>query len=378
MIIVADENIPFAAEAFGKLGEVRLLPGRGITQADLRDADLLMVRSITQVNPDLLAGTKVRFVGTATIGTDHIDTAYLQSADIGFSSAPGCNANSVAEYITAVLLELQQRHRLDFASTRLGIVGVGNVGSRVQIKAEALGIECVLCDPPRARATGDPRFRPIDEIYACDIITTHVPLERGGTDPTYHLVDEAFLAQLSPDTILINTARGAVMDNAALLHALREQRLRDIVLDVWEGEPLPNPELLEKTAIATPHIAGYSFDGKVNGTTMIYEAACAHLGVATDWDPTPLLPPAPHPELQLDSDDALTRSVCAAYAIMEDDAALRAQSAQPEADRAAYFDNLRKKYRRRREFPSMHLTLRGPAQRHAAMLRNLGFRCTTL
>jgi len=223
--IVADENIPYVREAFGPLAEVRTMSGRAISREALAGADALLVRSITKVNTALLDGTPVRFVATATIGEDHIDKQWLAAQKIGFSSAPGCNANSVGDYVTAALLHLAQRHGFALDQMSLGIVGVGNVGKRVHAKAAGLGLRCVLNDPPLYDQAADPKYRPLDEVLVCDIITFHVPLEKGGRYPTWHLADAPFLARMKPGSILINSSRGAVVDNPALKAALREGHL---------------------------------------------------------------------------------------------------------------------------------------------------------
>jgi len=297
--IVVDENIPYGREAFETLGEVVLRPGRAISPEDVRDADMLMVRSITKVNADLLDNSRVRFVATATIGVDHLDEAYLRERGIQYASAPGCNANSVAEYIAAALLVLGETRGFLVRNRKLGIIGHGNVGKKVEQKASALGMEVVLNDLPLARETGDPKYRPVDEIFDCSIITVHVPLTRTGPDTTYHLLDESFFNRCKTGTIIMNTARGSVVDGAALRAALESGKIGAAVLDVWEGEPNVDLGLLPNCAIATPHIAGYSFDGKVNGTKQIYAAACAFLSVTPTWDPTPLLPPPDVPEVSL-------------------------------------------------------------------------------
>ncbi len=375
MKIIADENIPYVREAFGPLGDVVTLSGRTISKDSLKDADALLVRSITKVNRDMLYGTPVRFVATATIGEDHIDKAYLQEREIFFSSAPGCNANSVGDYLVAALLMLARKHRLDLTHMTLGIVGVGNVGKRVWKKAEALGLTCVLNDPPLAEQTGDPRYRPIEEIQSCDIVTFHVPLEKQGPHPTWHMADEAFLQSLPPGVILINSSRGPVVDNLALLRLLRQQHIHAAVLDVWEGEPNVDLALLENVDIGTPHIAGYSFDGKVNGTRQIYEAFCAFLGKTPAWDPTPLLPAPEVPELVLEPSQpgALDSAVHTVYDIMRDDAVLRGVSNVPESERDAYFDMLRKKYPRRREFFNTRVRLTNADPSLERRLRGIGF-----
>lgn len=375
MNILVDENIPYGPEAFGTLGTVRKAAGRSITNAMLADVDALIIRSITKVNAALLEGTPVRFVGTCTIGEDHVDKACLSRKGIGFSSAPGCNANSVAEYIVTALLYLARKYGFDLTSKRLGIVGVGNVGSKVWRKAQALGMTCVLNDPPLAAKTGDPVYRPLDEIRECDVITFHTPLKKSGDYPTWHLADEAFLAALRPGTILFNTSRGAVVDNSALEAALRRRHIAAAVLDVWEKEPTPNLDLLARSDIATPHIAGYSFDGKVNGTRQIYEALCASLGMDAAWDPKPLLPPPPLPELTVDPHvpDVLTTTVLQAYDLVGDDARMRGITAVPTEEQGPYFDRLRKEYPVRREFFNTCIRLTRPDDRLRDTLSGIGF-----
>lgn len=375
MKIVVDENIPYGREAFATLGHVITLPGRAIAPGDVRDADLLLVRSITKVNAALLEGSAVRFVATATIGEDHIDKAWLASKGIGFSSAPGCNANSVGEYIVAALLHLAAKHGLKLEGMSLGVVGVGNVGSNVARKATALGMNVVLNDPPLAEVTGDPMYRPLDEILACDFVTTHVPLTKDGPHRTVHLVDAQFLSRMKPGSFLLNTARGPVCDNGALLDCLRRDHLRGAILDVWEGEPDLRLDVLDAVDIATPHIAGYSFDGKVNGTRQIYEAACSFLDVPADWSVDALLPAPEHPELRLEGAAGdLKRAVDTVYPLREDDARMRAIKEQPAEGRAAYFDMLRKTYPRRREFQNTVVTLAKPDPALIAPFQGVGFR----
>jgi erythronate-4-phosphate dehydrogenase len=375
MNILVDENIPYGPEAFGTLGTVRKAPGRSITNAMLADVDALIIRSITKVNAALLEGTPVRFVGTCTIGEDHVDKAHLAGQGIGFSSAPGCNANSVAEYVVTALLYLAQKYGFDLNSKRLGIVGVGNVGSKVRRKAEALGMTCVLNDPPLAAKTSDPVYRPLDELRECDVITFHTPLNKSGDYPSWHLADEAFLASLRPGTILFNTSRGAVVDNSALEAALRRGHITAAVLDVWEKEPTPDLDLLALTDIATPHIAGYSFDGKVNGTRQIYEALCAVLGIDAPWDPKPLLPPPPLPELTVDPDspDVLTTAVLQAYDLPGDDARMRGITSASPDEQGVYFDRLRKEYPVRREFFNTRIRLTRPDNGLRDTLSGIGF-----
>ncbi len=375
MRIVADENIPYVREAFAELGEVITAPGRQTTADMVRDADMLLVRSITKVNAALLEGSKVRFVATATIGEDHVDKAYLASRGIAFSSAPGCNANSVGQYITAALLELAHAFDLDLSTMSLGIVGVGNVGRKVLQQATALGLTCSLNDPPLERATGERKYVPLDEIYDCDIVTLHVPLTKEGPDATYHMVDAAFLENLRPGCILLNSSRGPVVEGAALAEALDEGQVSACVLDVWEGEPNIDVDLLDRVFLGTPHIAGYSFDGKVNGTRQIYEAACRFVGIEPTWDPAPLLPAPECPDVIVDPTDpeGVLHAVRAVYDIRRDDEAMRHLIDIAPDQRGALFDRLRKEYPRRREFFNTTFTLTSPDPAIEARLQGLGF-----
>jgi len=376
--IVADENMPFAREAFGTLGQVVTAPGRGMTRELLADADILAVRSVTNVGPELLEGTPVKFVGTATIGTDHVDRDYLRDRNIGFASAPGCNAVSVGEYVTAALFVLAERGGYRLAGKTIGIVGVGNVGSRVAARAEALGMRVLLNDPPLARRTGDAVYRPLDELFEADFVTLHVPLTREGEDATYRLAGAALLARMKPGSVLLNTSRGKVVDGAALRNALDGGHLSAALLDVWETEPGIDMALLDRVAIGTPHVAGYSFDGKVRGTTMIVEAACKFLGQACTWDPGEVMPPSPCPELTLDAagrddEDVLAEAVGAVYDILADDRRLRAMAALPDLQRGPAFDRLRRDYPVRREFAATNLTLLGASESLLEKCRATGF-----
>jgi len=383
VLVVADENMPYACEAFARFGEVQLCAGRAMTPEIVREADLLFVRSVTQVNPALLAGSRARFVGTATIGFDHVDVNYLKEVGIGFASAPGTNADSVAEYVIAALLVLSQRQGRRLAGRSLGIVGVGNVGSRVATKAQALGMKVLLNDPPLQRKTGEAKYLPLEALFDCDFITLHVPLERGGSDPTFHLADERFLANMRDDAVLLNTSRGAVADNAQLLSALDSGQIADAVLDVWEGEPAISTRLIERVALGTPHIAGYSFDGKVKGTLAVYAAACECLGLQPDWNPAEYLPPPEFPEITVrigdrDPEDIFREGVLTIYPIDRDDAALRAEIQLDPDTRGAHFQRLRKEYPIRREFPNttIKLTDGTPARKAvvAEALRGIGFK----
>ncbi|MCX8038746.1 MAG: 4-phosphoerythronate dehydrogenase [Candidatus Sumerlaeia bacterium] len=387
MKIIADENIPFAREAFGCLGEVTLAKGRAITHDMVREADALFVRSVTKVNAALLDGTSVKFVATATIGVDHIDLGYLSERGIGFAAAPGSNANSVAEYVVAALLVLAHRGGFRLEGKTIGVVGVGNVGRRVVEKCRALGMHVLQNDPPLQRQTGDPRFLPLSALLEADILTFHVPLTKEGPDATHHMISADLLSRFNVGTILINTSRGAVADTAALVEAADSGRLGGLVLDVFEREPNIPPALVEKADLATPHIAGYSYDGKVAGTMMVYRAACEFFGRPVQWDAAAAMPPPQHPRLNPLADihpsqpslspadeDILRQLVLTLYNIEADDAQLRKMLDLPAEQRGAYFDSLRKTYPVRREFHNTRVETAGLPDSLRAKIAGLGFR----
>jgi erythronate-4-phosphate dehydrogenase len=355
MKIVADGNIPFVSKCFSSIGEVKVVEGRQITPAAVRDADILLVRSITPVNEKLLAGSKVKFVATATIGFEHVDVDYLKSRNISFASAPGSNANSVAEYIVAALLSVGTKHKITLEGKSIGIVGVGNVGSNVAKKCLALGMRVKLNDPPLSRQTGDPKYQLLQELFGCDFITLHTPLTFEGGDKTFHLADEKFFASLKLGCVFINTSRGGVVDIKALKAAIHSGRLRAVVLDVWENEPNIDTELLRIVDIGTPHIAGYSLDGKVSGMIMIYKAACEYFGLEAEYTIEDFLPEPTIRVLKIESErgteqDVVAGAVQRIYDIRKDDARLRWILERPAEKRGEFFDGLRKNYPVRREF----------------------------
>ena len=390
MLIVADENIPLVQEAFGTLGQVVTLPGRSITADVLKQtkAEVLIVRSVTGVGPELLRGSSVRFVGTATIGTDHLALSFLKKEKIGFASAPGCNANSVAEYVIAALLFLARAKGFSFEGKSLGVIGVGNVGSRVVTKAQALGMKVLLNDPPLARSTRELRYLPLEALMDADFLTLHVPLTMEGLDATYQMVNEDFLARMRPDSILINTSRGLVVDEKALKVILRNGRIAAAVLDVWEHEPSIDVRLLGLVTLGTPHIAGYSLDGKVNGTFMVYQALCQYSGLQPQWRPAEVLSNQKQPPLSLDNvpqdieevertkqvEDVVGGLVRQLYDIQKDDANLRKTTELNAEERGAYFDRLRKEYPVRREFHSVGVKLSQHDKKLSGILKALGFR----
>ena len=279
MKVVIDNKIPYIREAMEALAdEVVYLPGKEITASVVRDADALITRTRTQCNRQLLEGSKVRFIGTATIGFDHIDTEYCREAGITWSNCPGCNAGAVEQYLHSVLLLLQQEKHVELKDACLGIVGVGHVGSHILSLAERLGMRILLNDPPRADH-GEEGFVSLETLAReCDIITFHTPLERNGEYRTFHLADRAFFHSLRKKPYIINTSRGEVVETEAILEALDKGLIGGAVLDVWENEPHINLELLDKVFIGTPHIAGYSADGKANATRMVLEAFCRFFG----------------------------------------------------------------------------------------------------
>jgi erythronate-4-phosphate dehydrogenase len=308
LTIVADENIPQVANAFEGIATIRLVNGRGLRREALEGADALLVRSVTRVDGHLLAGSSIQFVGTATIGTDHVDRAYLASSGIGFASAKGSNANSVAEYVVAALLEIAAHTGTELGGRTLGIVGRGNIGSRVAKYAPLLGLRVLMSDPPLERAGECGPWTPLPSLLReSDFVTFHVPLNRDGADRTLHLIGGGELAVLKPGAWLINTSRGPVVDNAALLGALEGGHLGGAVLDVWEGEPDIMRPLLERCLIGTPHIAGYSIDGKLNGTRMMHAAVLRHFGLEGAWEPE--TPPVPRPAVAAEGTDSLRSAV---------------------------------------------------------------------
>ncbi|MFL0796603.1 MAG: 4-phosphoerythronate dehydrogenase [Cellvibrionaceae bacterium] len=346
MKIIADENIPLVEEYFGTLGQVVTLPGRTISAEDVRDADALIVRSVTQVNEALLSGSSVKFVGTCTIGIDHLDTQWLDSQIIAWASAPGCNANSVVEYIFSALAALN----VDWRQKRFGIIGCGNVGGALYRRLTALGLHCDIYDPLLDQKK-NPSLTELDVVLQNDIVCCHAPLTKTGDSPSFHLLNKDNLSQLKKNAVLINAGRGAVIDNNALLQLLDRRADLTVVLDVWEGEPKPLIPLLDKVQLATPHIAGYSFDGKEKGTEMIFQALSQALentggslkgAVGGDsLNDTRILPETLSTE----------ESILAAYDIREDDARMRKQLAGLHGHALAeQFDLLRKNYPVRREF----------------------------
>lgn len=295
MKLIIDNKIPYIREAAESIAdEIVYAPGSEFTPELVRDADALIVRTRTLCNEALLKGSRVQFIATATIGYDHIDTDYCRRAGIAWTNAPGCNAASVAQYLQSSLLLLQQEKGVQLDKLTLGVVGVGNVGSKVKQVAEALGMHVLQCDPPRARKEGNQGFCNLQRLQEeADIITFHVPLSREGEEKTFHLADRDFFSMLKRRPVLINTSRGEVVETEALLQALKEGKVSDAIVDVWENEPHISLDLLNKVYIGTPHIAGYSADGKANATRMSLDALCRHFGIRASYHIEPPAPQSP-------------------------------------------------------------------------------------
>ncbi len=376
MKILADQNIPCVAEAFRDLGEVKLIPGREIRREHLRDCQCLIVRTVTRVDKNLLHNTPVEFVGSATIGTDHIDLNYLQDANIDYSNAAGCNAEAASEYVISGLFAMSKRKGFDPFSLKAGIVGLGNVGSGLRQKLVALGIECLACDPPlQAAARSSQAFVDLDSIIReCDFISLHLPLIRDGRHPTYHLLDSERLQSLNHACVLVNAARGEVIDNRALLSLLKRRQDLHVFLDTWEDEPLVSRELLQRVDLATPHIAGYSVEGRLRGTQIVLDAAGEHFGTTSSWHMSQQLPAKktlnPEPvgsRLQFWQD--LFQQHCD---IWRDHDRFVAGAVFNDSAFATHFDGLRKVYPDRLEYE--RFIVEQPAPAHSrARLQRLGF-----
>ncbi|MGR5131515.1 4-phosphoerythronate dehydrogenase [Vibrio alfacsensis] len=371
MKILVDENMPYAEELFSQLGEVILKPGRTLTADDLVGVDALMIRSVTKVNAELISkANKLKFVGTATAGMDHVDQALLKEKDIFFTAAPGCNKVGVAEYVFSVMMVLAQQQGFSVLDKTVGIIGAGQVGSYLEKCLKGMGIKVLLNDPFK-QEEGDARhFTPLAElIETSDIITLHIPITKDGPYPTHHLIDETVLNGLRADQILINAARGPVVDNEALKQRLLKNDGFTAALDVFEFEPEVDMELLPLLAFATPHVAGYGLEGKARGTTMIFNSYCEFLNNELRAHASDLLPTAPVPTMVLDRewDEATLHNITQLiYDVRKDDALFRREISKPGS-----FDLMRKNYWDRREYSAV--TLMGNETCNLAPLAELGF-----
>jgi len=376
MLIVADENIPLLDAFFAGFGDIRRVPGRSIDRTTVEQADVLLVRSVTNVNRALLEGSKVRFVGTCTIGTDHLDLDYFNEAGICWSSAPGCNARGVVDYVLGSLMTLAEIEGVDLSQRTYGVVGAGEVGGRLIKVLKGLGWNVKVCDPPRQAAEGGDYVSLEQIIEQCDVISLHTPLTRSGDSATWHLFDQQRLQQLKQGAWLINAARGPVVDNVALREVLLEREDLQAVLDVWEKEPEVDPALAELCVLATPHIAGYSLDGKQRGTAQIYQAYCAFSGQPAAIQLSDLLPATWLSEVSLHGDSdpawALAMLCRGVYDPRRDDADFRRSLVGNVAEQRAAFDVLRKQYPVRREIEGLKVRIEGDALVLRQMVEALG------
>lgn len=360
--IVADENMPLVNELFAPLGRVTRLPGRDLAPQACADADVLLVRSVTRIDAQWLQGLprghRLQLIASATAGTDHVDCAAVAAAGIRFAHAPGCNADSVAEYVCTVLLSALENGEIDAATLRVGIVGAGAVGSQLARRLSALGVDHVLHDPPRQRANDARPLVDRESILACPVITLHVPLARSGDDATWHWLDEVALAR-SKARLIINAARGPVLDNHAAAAWRRADPARRLILDVWEDEPDVKPAMIDICDLATPHIAGYSLEGKLNGSFMLLEEVCRQFGRDAAHARQFRLPVQ---DVMLtgegDARSRLLHLLLRAYDPRQDDARMRAAmaAAGDSATRIRSFDALRKNYPPRRELSQFRIS----------------------
>ncbi len=371
--IVADNKIPFLQGVLEPFADVVYLPPKEIIHENIINADALLVRTRTECNAKLLEGTNVKFIGTATIGYDHIDTAYCDSKNIKWVNAPGCNSSSVMQYIASALLTLAGREKYNLHEMTIGIVGVGNVGSKVARLSKTLGMNVLLNDPPRERKEGKGVFIPLDEIIdRSNIITFHVPLIKDGLDKTYHLADDLFLGKLKEKKILFNTSRGEVVSTSSLKNAVKNKIIAKSVIDVWENEPNIDRELLELVNIATPHIAGYSADGKANGTAICVREINSffNLGISKEWYPTSIPAPGNPKELIFECEgktkqEIISEVILSTYDISKDDETFRKS--------VDTFEKQRGDYPVRRELSFYQIKLLNSNQELNMTMTDLGF-----
>lgn len=373
MKIVIDNKIPYIKGALEPFAEVVYLPGNLTTRDVVKDADALVTRTRTICNREILEGSRVKLIATATIGFDHIDTDFCKTAGIEWANAPGCNAESVNQYISSALFSYANRKGMELKGKTIAIVGVGQVGSRVAKTCEILGMNVLLNDPPREREEGSSQFVSLQAVQQqADIITFHVPLNMDGIDRTYHVVDGRFLRGLRNKALIINTCRGEVFDTAAVYKAKGSGVLSGMIIDCWENEPAISLDLLDRVDFATPHIAGYSRDGKANGTKTSVRAISRFFGLGIDtWEPPGIEPPA-NPVITLDgygknAEQILAEAILSTYEIQNDDRALR--------DNTRLFEQLRGDYPVRREFDSYSIKATNVKAEWIDKLRQLGFTC---
>ncbi|MDF7825912.1 4-phosphoerythronate dehydrogenase [Pontiellaceae bacterium B12227] len=380
MKIVCAETVLLGESAFSNAGKTVVIPDRDIMRDDLLDADALIIRSKTKATEELLRGTPVKFVGTATAGTDHIEADYLQRRGIYWCASPGCNANSVSEYLVAGLLTLRSRHGFDLEGKTIGVIGCGNVGSRVVKKCHALGMNVLRNDPPLSAVSADPDFQPLENLLAeSDIVTLHVPLVKHKPWPTARMADYTFFEQLKPGALFINAARGDICDYDALMDAKKGGAVSRTILDVWSPEPAFRPDVVKLADLASPHIAGHSYEGKLNGTIACYNELCNFFEIPKTWDIAASLPAADVPTIGIDcrgrdDEEVLHEIIQQVYQIEEDDRLIREAAVHSEVDRARNFDALRKSYRMRREFHNTEVNLTHAAHGLRKKVAAMGFK----
>jgi len=378
MKILADENIPEAKSLFSKHGKVSTFEGRDLDAKRLEDVDALLVRSITPITQQLLKDSNVKFVGTATIGTDHVDMDWLKQQGINFSNAPGCNAIAVAEYVLSGLFVISTKYNLDLRTVKVGIIGAGNVGSALATRLGILGIPYGIYDPPLADAGDSRTMMTEEELSDCDILSFHVPLTNSEQSnwPTKQLVNLDYLSKMSALKYLFNTCRGAVFKTDDIKSWLAENNERQCIIDVWENEPNIDTELLQKCLLGTPHIAGHSYEGKVRGTIMLYQAFCKCFDLDCQWDRDKIFGKnLPKDVIQLQQDlnfmQATSSAIWKVYNITDDDKALRAGM---KRDLTSHFDRLRKGYKVRRECTAHRLDELTVPDGSLRTLKQLGFK----
>ncbi len=369
--IVADNKIPFLTGALEPFAEVKYFAGAEIDNKKLKEADALVTRTRTKCNAAALKGTQVKLITSATIGFDHIDTEWCDKHGIEWTNAPGCNSESVKQYVAAVLALLVKEKSWCLADKSIAVVGVGNVGSKVSALAKVLGMRVYEVDPPRAKTEGGAFSKLDDVVGKADIITFHTPLTTVGADKTFHLCNAALLSKMKPGAVVINSSRGEVVDGEALKAALQNDQIGAAVLDVWENEPQIDTGLLEKVWIGTPHIAGYSQDGKAKGTEMSVQAISRffNLGI-DDWTakgiPQPDAPVVTVDCAELTQDEVMANVILHTYPLRRDDADLR--------DNITQFEYLRGAYPVRREFQAYRVELLNGTSLLADKLLALGFK----
>lgn len=369
--IVADSNIPFLKGALDKVAQVNYIQGNEIKREHLVNTDALIIRTRTKCNEILLRNTPVKFIASATIGYDHIDTDYCQNNGIEWTNAPGCNSGSVKQYVASALAEIISRERWLFKDITLGIIGAGNVGTKVENMGKALGIKTLVNDPPRERLEGKGDFTGIDELISkSDIVTVHVPLINQGIDKTYHLANGNFFGKMKKNAWFINTARGEVTDTPALTQSLISKHIAGDVVDVWENEPDINRDLLAASHIATPHIAGYSADGKANGTAMSVRAISRFFNLGLDsWSP-PHIPSSKLNQLQINCNNKLPEDIYREISLFAYNINTDSEKLKKSPDT---FEKQRENYPIRREPENISVKLNSCSNSISSMIKNLNY-----